>query len=448
LAVTYGVYRHYYAPPDMDHSDQRSFARGAEERTVRDYVLDNAHDPKSVEFDRWGPHDLAGDLGLTEQLQAGTAPGEQVVRVRYRASNPSGAKQLHDELFVVRKGKAVGRFSNDAGDEWKDRWQKSLAATKPATPAPSPPPAPSPATTPTPIPPAGGPATPMPMAPPTPVAPAPPAKPPGAPPVDPAVKALADKVTTGAGDEKIAAAAALAKLGSSAVAACQPLVVMAMSEDETTQQSELDALEKIHPDLHKHILVLLVEGEYRKHVAASKAIGAMGDRGRPAVPLLLARLKLLLTEPPRRIVSRSERLHGAYYYGMAGLGTGEKYMYSADMEALLRLASDDDQFAALLTQIAKSPRWGDPTAYRSVPTDVIDAVAKVGQAHAAKRPPMVATLVEMLSAERPDVRVIDYLKKFGKDAVAAGPVLKKLRLHPDDRTRSAARDALAEIEKP
>jgi hypothetical protein len=87
----------------------------AEEELVRDHVLDNADDPASVEFDRWGPHDLKGH--------------PKRVRARLRENNRAGAKELHDRIYWV-DGNKIGIFfggikvrdfdDNRRGDNWRD----------------------------------------------------------------------------------------------------------------------------------------------------------------------------------------------------------------------------------------------------------------------------------------------------------------------------------------
>jgi hypothetical protein len=84
----------------------------AEESRVRAWVLDNAHDPESVRFDRWGPH-----LGP----EGGEAPpGTTVVRVRYRALNRQGARELSDVLVGLQGDRVLWAVPNQAGDDWRE----------------------------------------------------------------------------------------------------------------------------------------------------------------------------------------------------------------------------------------------------------------------------------------------------------------------------------------
>jgi hypothetical protein len=108
----------------------------SDESVVRRYVLDNADDPASVEFDRWGPNDEEGrvagaiekrfqERGLTgfglAMQQMGFPPGSHTIRVRFRAKNRVGAKELVDMLYAVKDGKVVGTQINPFGDDWIEK---------------------------------------------------------------------------------------------------------------------------------------------------------------------------------------------------------------------------------------------------------------------------------------------------------------------------------------
>jgi hypothetical protein len=113
-----------------------------QEAAVRAFILENVDDPKSVEFARWGPHDLGAKLGaqrkhaflfnerrLIELLNYGldrlkkkfdSLPDKPypLVRVRFRLANRMGGRELVDAVFVV-VGKTVLPFAAARdGDEW------------------------------------------------------------------------------------------------------------------------------------------------------------------------------------------------------------------------------------------------------------------------------------------------------------------------------------------
>lgn len=112
-----------------------------QEGAVRAYVLENVDRPKSVEFVRWGPHDLKAKLRAmagraTAVLKPRTVkalnyPDGQflkdikvkpqgplpLVRVRLRLDR-GGGKELHDVIFAVRDGRVWPFATNEWGDSW------------------------------------------------------------------------------------------------------------------------------------------------------------------------------------------------------------------------------------------------------------------------------------------------------------------------------------------
>jgi len=108
-----------------------SDTRCAEEELVKAHILEEADDPKSVEFIQWGPHDLTGELGLNKWV--GWRPHHadknrplKVLRVVYRENVPARspavrleAKERFDMIFAVQNGKVLTGFGNEWGDNWK-----------------------------------------------------------------------------------------------------------------------------------------------------------------------------------------------------------------------------------------------------------------------------------------------------------------------------------------
>jgi len=134
--------------PNLKTVEHRASARGKEEELVRKYILDTAHDPNSVEFDRWGPHDLTAELGVTgivgfcAALDPGTRPisfpksgmketrPDKVIRVCFREKNALGAKQFKDALFLIQDEKVVEAGVNQFGDDWHELWRQLLLEGK------------------------------------------------------------------------------------------------------------------------------------------------------------------------------------------------------------------------------------------------------------------------------------------------------------------------------
>ncbi len=80
-----------------------SGGRGPEEEAVRTHILEAVKNPKDVRFEKWGPHDLKGELGQGP-----------MVRVCYYAG-----LTLVDVLFTVNDGKVSGPVPTVGGDDWK-----------------------------------------------------------------------------------------------------------------------------------------------------------------------------------------------------------------------------------------------------------------------------------------------------------------------------------------
>jgi hypothetical protein len=107
----------------VNAAEQQSEPRTAAERLVRDYILDNADDPKSVAFASWGPHSLEGEFA-----------GASYVRARFRATNKHGATELFDRVYLLRDGKVAGAWANPFGENYlaqERQTQKMLAPRQP-----------------------------------------------------------------------------------------------------------------------------------------------------------------------------------------------------------------------------------------------------------------------------------------------------------------------------
>jgi hypothetical protein len=106
-----------------EKAEARAKPKAAEEELVKEYVLTNADDPDSVEFARWGPHDLNSELGIRWPPFGNDFLPTKGVRVAYRANNEFGAKTLRDQIFFIQDGKVVWAIPNKSGDNWKEDWK-------------------------------------------------------------------------------------------------------------------------------------------------------------------------------------------------------------------------------------------------------------------------------------------------------------------------------------
>lgn len=87
------------------------------EKIVSDYVVGKAHNPKSVEFLEWGPHDLEGVARLSFNFLDRASPN-RTVRVIFKRNNAYGDSVTSDMLFVVSQGIVVLEVPNNFKEHW------------------------------------------------------------------------------------------------------------------------------------------------------------------------------------------------------------------------------------------------------------------------------------------------------------------------------------------
>ncbi len=116
----------------VDRAETRSAPRTADEETVLAFLKKSAHEPASVELDRWGPHLTEGLFFDSQYLRAalefgidglfGNGPGRKpakLIRCVFRSKNALGAKTVADVLVLIQDGRAFGAIPNADGDEWR-----------------------------------------------------------------------------------------------------------------------------------------------------------------------------------------------------------------------------------------------------------------------------------------------------------------------------------------
>ena len=159
------------------------------------------------------------------------------------------------------------------------------------------------------------------------------------------LKACLARMTSKDQEERLAAIAGLAKLGEKAFPAVGPVCELLLSDvSPAVRQAALESLEKIHPQLHKSAVVLTVDNNLKKHVQAANDVAGLGERGRGAVPLLLAHLQTM----PAQFAKRS----GFWWESID--------IVDADLHALGEIAPDDPAVQKLmvdLTQKANLPAF-------------------------------------------------------------------------------------------
>ncbi len=115
----------FFAPAAVVRPEVRKSPRTPEEEAVQRFVLANANDPKSVEFDRWGPH---LDEGVTWPIDIGPSlfnvgnetpvkgKPAKMLRTVFRGKNQFGATVIEDKVFIVQNGEVVLAEQNNMGD--------------------------------------------------------------------------------------------------------------------------------------------------------------------------------------------------------------------------------------------------------------------------------------------------------------------------------------------
>jgi HEAT repeat protein len=265
--------------------------------------------------------------------------------------------------------------------------------------------------------------------------------------------------------ERLKAIEKLGRLGEDAKPALRPLCeVMVTDRVPAIRQSALGALEKVYPALYKPVVTLFVEVDPSKHTGAIRAIAALGEEGRGAVPVLLAHIKDAALKHPLQAPELS----------------------SEDIEALAKVAPDELAVQSVITQMtlftAQHPT--SPTTEIGLPTRMT-AVRVLGEL-AARSPEraknvtpglvkatgvmtdaevrrlaltVLGTIAEnheelraqiapalMILVRSGEVQAIPALAKCGRAAEDALPLLKQLKLHPQTAVREAATDAVSRIE--
>jgi hypothetical protein len=129
----------------------------AEDEAVKAFILYGEADPDSVEFVRWGPHDLDGTLkkAYAEAEKAPAGAGKAVIggpasdgalvvprrlfegadriyRVRYGVKGRAGWERIEDRLVGCDDGAPKIELSapNPFGDDWLERYRRAFAANK------------------------------------------------------------------------------------------------------------------------------------------------------------------------------------------------------------------------------------------------------------------------------------------------------------------------------
>jgi hypothetical protein len=254
---------------------------------------------------------------------------------------------------------------------------------------------------------------------------------------------------------RIRAAEELGKLGAAAKPSVRALCIAAAGDSKEVQRAALEALEKIDPKLAKH-LITLVAGDERDWRNALNEIGAMGEQGAAAVPLLIPFHKNKLAQKETRSVSVSCLLV------LARVGANDGDAIKTVLESTGKIISglDDLNVKQASPKVATREERQVYSQAQSECLIVNGALFQLSQSKNSLRKEAVLLLTTFLdkllkwrkeaplsSMELTITNALRTLGDYGPDAKAAIPVLKELKFDKDMQIREAASAALQKIEK-
>jgi hypothetical protein len=94
-----------------------------DEKAVAEHILKGAHDPASVEWVVWGPHDLTGETHFKDPSR------EHLIRVRYRIRQRNMPVMTEDRIFPLDplKGTVGPSAMNAEGSDWLTESRRAKA---------------------------------------------------------------------------------------------------------------------------------------------------------------------------------------------------------------------------------------------------------------------------------------------------------------------------------
>lgn len=257
--------------------------------------------------------------------------------------------------------------------------------------------------------------------------------------------------------ERVKAAEALGRLGENAPGAAKYLCEACADEDKDVRQAALEALEKVAPKLYKPVLTLVVDGDPDKHWIASKEIEKLGDKGKPAIPLLYEHVRFgIKIASIGAITPEMKKKPPTPLPYLSFARSATPTWFKTHFATLISLAPDGK--TAEVIGLAVST---DPKMYRNINNNImhgaaLDALKALAKSSPEARKSIAPIAMKGLDGLTTDVydpvglwhaRTIEVLAECGPDAKKAIPALKKFKFHDRDNIRKAATDALEKIDK-
>ncbi len=290
--------------------------------------------------------------------------------------------------------------------------------------------------------------------------------------IDDALKPLLVALKSKKATERLQALEDIAKRGESGRAAARGVCeVLTGDPIPAVRQCALTTLEKIYPELHKHVVVLAVEIDLGKQERAVREIGLLGEDGRPAVPVVASHLHTAVaTMTNQRIApSRVGDLVVEDLRALSLIAPDEPLVQKTILELTRAVGGttrlvDLDSLARVrpaAVRIVGEMVRNNPDQAKPVVSGLIAAACSMGPGEprtlavgilgtlADDHPELRWTLANglLVLLKSGEVAAITPLGKCGREAKDALPALRQLKLHPVEGVRLAAGDAVAKIEE-
>jgi hypothetical protein len=242
------------------------------------------------------------------------------------------------------------------------------------------------------------------------------------------VLALRNELKAKESARRVKALEQIAARGAEASDLGEELIEAMADKAPEVRRAASEALEKVNPKVHPHVVTILFGMNKAAGVAGLQKLGTEASI---AVPLLLA----LIEHPPMQIPFNGTRLApiplGDLYAAAASVGPKDARVAATILATVARPVPRTDA--------ARPSLIGPRLAVR------LRALRQVGRIEATADE-KVKAVVAALGDGWGQVELIQALEAMGKDAAAALPVLKQLKLSSDDAVRKAAARAVEKIE--
>jgi HEAT repeat protein len=225
---------------------------------------------------------------------------------------------------------------------------------------------------------------------------------------------------------RLKALEAIGEMGEKACDASSAVVLALLDSNKALNDAGLDTLEKINPDIHKHILTMIVDNLENNKVQAAEALGKLGARAKPTIPFLIRFYQLQVAQ----------------------------YNHSFDEAILTALKTIDPKDKSVQTVILYAVRFSRTSVRPDNPNFVYDSFTRqlaitmtldLIKQEIIKPKLAVKPLVSALTDPQNRIAAIQALGSLGVEAGGAIPILTRLKKDQNAEIRKAATAALKKI---